>query len=81
MTREAVLREALKLRRAERAEVAAELLASLDDGPEVDDPVPPADWRAWRGVLAGTGALEEHLREHREETAGLPPQGEDSSTG
>jgi hypothetical protein len=24
--------------------------------------------------------LEEHLREHREETAGLPPQGEDSST-
>lgn len=28
---------------------------------------PPADWRAWRGTLAGAGALEDHLREHRDE--------------
>lgn len=27
------------------------------------------DWRAWRGALAGTTALEDHLREHREEVA------------
>ena len=31
MTREALLQEALKLSRRERADVAAELLASLDD--------------------------------------------------
>jgi AbrB family looped-hinge helix DNA binding protein len=28
---------------------------------------PPSDWKAWRGVLAGSGALEEHLQEHRDE--------------
>jgi antitoxin PrlF len=28
---------------------------------------PPADWRAWRGVLADSEALEDHLREHRDE--------------
>lgn len=27
------------------------------------------DWRSWRGTLAGTTALEDHLREHREEVA------------
>ena len=27
----------------------------------------PADWKAWRGVLAGSGALRDHLREHRDE--------------
>ena len=27
------------------------------------------DWRAWRGALAGTTALEDHLKEHREEVA------------
>lgn len=37
MTREALLQEALKLPRRERADVAAELLASLDDE-LTDDP-------------------------------------------
>ncbi len=37
MTREALLQEALKLPRRERADVAAELLASLDDE-LADDP-------------------------------------------
>lgn len=37
MTREALLQEALKLPRRERADVAAELLASLDDE-FTDDP-------------------------------------------
>jgi AbrB family looped-hinge helix DNA binding protein len=30
----------------------------------------PSDWRRWRGVLRGTTALEDHLREHREEVEG-----------
>ena len=38
MTRQALLEEALKLPHSERADVAAELLASLDGGPETDDP-------------------------------------------
>ncbi|MEW6364917.1 MAG: AbrB/MazE/SpoVT family DNA-binding domain-containing protein [Acidobacteriota bacterium] len=25
------------------------------------------DWRRWEGLLEGSGAVEEHLREHREE--------------
>lgn len=29
----------------------------------------PSDWRRWRGVLAGSTALEDHLREHGEEVA------------
>lgn len=33
----------------------------------IPPPVAPADWRSWRGVLAGSDAVEEHLREHREE--------------
>jgi len=58
MTREAVLQEALKLPRRERADVAAELLASLDD--ELTDD-PQELEKAWaaeierraRRVLAG----------------------------
>ncbi len=63
MTREALLQEALKLPRRERADVAAELLASLDD--ELTDD-PQELEKAWaaeierraRRVLAGesTGA-------------------------
>lgn len=30
---------------------------------------PPAEWQAWRGVLAGLEALREHLQEHRGEAA------------
>ena len=29
--------------------------------------VPAGSWRRWRGVLKGSGALQEHEREHREE--------------
>jgi putative addiction module component (TIGR02574 family) len=58
MTREALLQEALRLPRRERADVAAELLASLDD--ELTDD-PQELERAWaaeierraRRVLAG----------------------------
>jgi len=61
MTREALLQEALKLPRRERADVAAELLASLDDD-LTDDPQELE--RAWaaeierraRRVLAGDSA-------------------------
>ena len=58
MTREALLQEALKLPHGDRADVAADLLASLDDEP-ADDPVEVE--KAWaaeierraRRVLAG----------------------------
>lgn len=61
MTREALLQEALKLPRRERADVAAELLASLDD--ELTDD-PQELEKAWaaeierraRRVLAGESA-------------------------
>jgi AbrB family looped-hinge helix DNA binding protein len=26
-----------------------------------------AEWRSWRGVLAGSDALADHMREHRDE--------------
>jgi predicted DNA-binding antitoxin AbrB/MazE fold protein len=29
------------------------------------------DWRRWRGMLAGTSALRNHEREHREEVKGF----------
>ncbi len=61
MTREALLQEALRLPRRERADVAAELLASLDD--ELTDD-PQELERVWaaeierraRRVLAGESA-------------------------
>lgn len=61
MTREALLEEALKLPHRERADVAAELLASLDGDP-VEDPTEVE--KAWaveierraRRVLAGESA-------------------------
>lgn len=61
MTREALLQEALRLPRRERADVAAELLASLDD--ELTDD-PQELEKAWaaeierraRRVLAGESA-------------------------
>jgi putative addiction module component (TIGR02574 family) len=73
---EAVLREALTLSSRERAEVAAELLASLDE-PEVDDAeATRAAWaeeleRRARRALAGEDpgepwqALQERLRNKR----------------
>lgn len=34
-----------------------------------DAPNSARDWRSWRGSIAGSGALEEHVREHAEEVA------------
>jgi len=63
MTREALLQEALKLPHTERADVAAELLASLDEEPAEDLEEVEKAWaaeieRRARRVLAGesTGA-------------------------
>jgi putative addiction module component (TIGR02574 family) len=73
MTREALLQEALRLPRTERADVAAELLASLDE--ELADNLEEVE-RAWaaeierraRRVLAGesAGVPWEQLRERIE---------------
>jgi AbrB family looped-hinge helix DNA binding protein len=30
-------------------------------------PEPRGDWRSWRGSLAGSGALQERVREHQDE--------------
>ena len=61
MTREAVLQEALRLPRRERADVAAELLASLDDDLTDDPQELEKAWaaeieRRARRVLAGESA-------------------------
>lgn len=58
MTREAVLQEALKLPHRDRADVAAELLASLDQEPAEDAREVARAWaaeieRRARRVLAG----------------------------
>jgi putative addiction module component (TIGR02574 family) len=61
MTWEALLQEALRLPRRERADVAAELLASLDDEPTEDPQELEKAWaaeieRRARRVLAGESA-------------------------
>lgn len=61
MTREALLQEALKLPHVERADVAAELLASLDEGPadnleEVEKAWAAEIERRARRVLDGASA-------------------------
>ena len=61
MTREALLQEALRLPRRERADVAAELLASLDDELTDDPQELEKEWaaeieRRARRVLAGGSA-------------------------
>jgi putative addiction module component (TIGR02574 family) len=61
MTREALLQEALKLPHTERADVAAELLASLDEEPadsleEVEKAWASEIERRARRVLAGESA-------------------------
>ncbi len=35
---------------------------------------PARAWRAWRGVLSGSTALQDHVRERREEVEGKLPQ-------
>jgi putative addiction module component (TIGR02574 family) len=77
VTRDALLKEALKLPARDRADVAAELLASLDDEPSEDPEEVAKAWaaeieRRGRRVLAGESAgvpweevrrrLEERLR-------------------
>lgn len=59
------LREELEIREGDSIEIQRE-------GNElhlrrVSSAVPAKDWRTWRGILAGSNALEEHVREHREE--------------
>ena len=61
MTREALLQEALKLPHTERADVAAELLASLDEAPAENLEEVERAWaaeieRRARRVLAGESA-------------------------
>ena len=61
MTREALLQEALKLPHTERADVAAELLASLDEEPAENLEEVEGAWaaeieRRARRVLAGESA-------------------------
>ena len=65
MTRETLLQEALRLPRRDRADVAAELLASLDEEPTADPHADPQELeKAWaaeierraRRVLAGESA-------------------------
>jgi AbrB family looped-hinge helix DNA binding protein len=59
------LREELEIQEGDSLEIQRE-----GDGlhlRRLSSSAPPAEWRAWRGILAGSGALEEHLREHREE--------------
>jgi AbrB family looped-hinge helix DNA binding protein len=61
------LRDEMAIREGDRVEISREddriVLRLLQPHER------PADWRRWRGALAGSEALEEHLREHREEVA------------
>lgn len=60
------LREELEIREGDRVELRREenrIVLELTPRSER-----PRHWQDWRGSLAGTSALEEHLREHREES-------------
>jgi putative addiction module component (TIGR02574 family) len=77
MTRDALLKEALRLPVRERADVAAELLASLDDEPSEDPDEVAKAWgaeieRRGRRVLAGesAGIPWEDVRRRLEERLG-----------
>ncbi len=61
-----VLRKALRLREGTRLEIrvrSGELVMTPAKGKSGRR----ADWRSWRGSLAGTGALKGHLEDHRRE--------------
>jgi AbrB family looped-hinge helix DNA binding protein len=60
------LRAELSIHEGDRVEIRREGNRLVLD-PSVRPP--EQDWRAWRGTLAGTTALEDHLKEHREEVA------------
>jgi AbrB family looped-hinge helix DNA binding protein len=58
------IRQALGLQQGDRLNIALEgdhlVLTRLR-------PVPEQNWQRWRGCLAGTWALQEHLAEHADE--------------
>ncbi len=58
------IRETLGLRKGDRLSLECDgqsvVLTRLPVAPK-------GDWRQWRGALAGTRALQEHLQEHAEE--------------
>jgi AbrB family looped-hinge helix DNA binding protein len=57
------LREEMSIREGDRLELSRE-----DDRLVLRPVVQPArerDWKRWRGVLSGTDALADHVREHR----------------
>lgn len=60
------IRNALGLQKGDKLEVRLEqdrvILTRLL-------PAGKQDWRRWRGCLAGTQALQEHITEHRNEVA------------
>lgn len=62
------LRDELDIREGDRLEV----VWSQDRIEIKTPPERPASkgWRAWRGSIAGTTALSDHLQEHSEEVAG-----------
>ncbi|MFC1718493.1 antitoxin family protein [Candidatus Poribacteria bacterium] len=47
------------------AEISVTINTTLPLSKEMKD----GDWRRWRGVLTGTGALQKHEREHRVENS------------
>lgn len=58
------LRDDLGIKEGDRLEVSRQgdqLVIKISTAAET------SDWRSWRGVLAGSGSLEAHLAEHREE--------------
>lgn len=59
------LREALSIRQGDRLSVEREgdhlVLHRLAPAPSSEN------WQAWRGILEGSGALRDHLEEHRTE--------------
>ena len=61
------IRDELSIHEGDRVEIQREgnriVLAPATAPPQ------RTDWRAWRGVLAGTTALQDHVKEHQEEVA------------
>jgi len=61
------IREELSIHEGDRMEVRREGERIVLD---LAAPSPQrTSWRSWRGALAGSTALEDHVKEHREEVA------------
>lgn len=61
------LRNELSIREGDRVEISREenhIVLRL-----IENPCTKSDWRSWRGILSGSNAQEEHIRDHREEVA------------